>query len=165
MFHLSLDHAHLKRFSITIWKLRLSQMTKSIGIQNCGKLTLVNWICCRTKVALQRLHSSLTFGGCHLLVYLRSYSMLGVNLLVANWLKHAFVQLWRVALVLIWHYFHFNCFFLFILCLFSQFVSCQVFARFGAACGFSLVGVESFVKRRGCTSLSLTAVPLVLLKF
>lgn len=161
MFHLSLDHAHLQRLSITIWKLRLSQMTKSIGIQNCGKLTLVNWICCRTKVALQRLHSSLTFGGCHLLVYLRSYSMLGVNLLVPNWLKHAFVQLWRVALVLI-HYFHFNCFFLFFFCLFSQLVSCQVFARFGATCGFSLVGVESFVKR---ASLSLAAVPLVLLKF
>ena len=161
MLHLSLDHAHLQRLSITIWKLRLSQMTKSIGIQNCGKLTLVNLIWCRTKVALQRLYSSLTFGGCYLLVYLRSHFVLGINLLVANWLKHAFVQLRRVALVLI-QYFHFNCFFLFIFCLFSQFVSCQVFARFGTSCGFSLVGIESFVKR---TSLSLVAIPLVLLKF
>ena len=137
-------------------------MAKSIGIQNRGKLTLVNLVWRWTKAALQRLYSSLTFCGCCLLVHLRSHFVLSVNLLVTNWLKHAFVQLRRVALVLIRNYFHFNCFFLFILCLFSQFVSCQLLARFQTACKFSLVGVRSFVKRTG---LSLTAVPLVLLEF
>ena len=59
-------------------------MAKSIGIQNRGKLTLVNLIWRGTKVALQCLYSSLTFCGCCLLVHLRSHFVLSVNLLVTN---------------------------------------------------------------------------------